>query len=120
RLWEIHDQANEFARERLNLELKPEITRVVPVTEGVAFLGMQIFPGLVRFDPPRARRWRERMRSLQRALDLGLEEEDDVQRSADSLIGWARHADSLAFRRAWAARRADDGSRRQDKEARTE
>lgn len=105
RLWEIHRQVAAFLRDRLDVELKDEVTRVVPVTEGVPFLGFVVFPGTVRFDPHRARRWRDRMRAIQRALDRGDLAEEDAQRAADSLIGWARHGDTRAFRRAWVARR---------------
>lgn len=103
-LWDAHSRIEHFVRARLEVELKSEVTRVLPVTEGVPFLGFVVFPGTVRFDPHRARRWRSRMRALQRALDRGTLTEEDAQRAADSLIGWAEHGDTRAFRRAWIAR----------------
>ena len=105
-LWEAHRQIEGLANSRLDLELKSEVTRVVPVTEGVPFLGFVVFPGMVRFDPHRARRWRSRMRALQRTLDHDVISEEDAQRAADSLIGWARHGDTFSLRRAWVARRS--------------
>lgn len=105
-LWEAQRQIDELLRARLDIELKPEVTRVLPVSEGVPFLGFVVFPGMVRFDPRRARRWRSRMRAINRALDQDAISEEDAQRAADSLIGWARHGDTFSFRRAWVARRS--------------
>ncbi len=105
-LWEVHRRIDELLRTRLDVELKQEVTRVLPVTEGVPFLGFVVFPRMVRFDPHRARRWRLRMRTLQRGIDGAALSEEDAQRAADSLIGWARHGDTFSFRRAWVARRS--------------
>lgn len=106
RLWEIHEVVDRFVRTRLEIDLRREITRVLPVTQGVGFLGFAIFPGTIRFDPHRARRWRSRMHALERGLDCGALSQEDAQRAADSLIGWARHGDTFSFRRAWVARRS--------------
>lgn len=105
-LWDWHGMIDALVRTQLDLDLKTEVTRVLPVTEGIPFLGFLIFPGTIRFDPHRSRRWRNRMRALQRGLDRGNVAEDDAQRAAASLIGWARHADTFMYRRAWVARRS--------------
>ena len=105
-LWDWHRQIDELVRVRLDLELKDEITRVLPVRQGIPFLGFVVFPGTIRFDRHRARRWRSRMRSLHCALDAGSLTEEAAQRAADSLIGWARHGDTFSLRRAWVARRS--------------
>lgn len=104
-LWHVHAEVDEFVRARLAIELKGELTRVIPVSEGVPFLGFVIFPGTVRFDPARARRWRSRMRLLDQEVARGRISDDDARQVADSLLGWARHGDTLAFRRAWVGRR---------------
>lgn len=105
KLWEVHRAVDECCRVRLGIELRAEVTRLVPVSEGVPFLGFVVFGGTIRFDPRRARRWRRRMRALDRQLDEGLIDEDDARQSADSLIGWARHGDTRELRRSWVARR---------------
>ena len=105
-LWDWHRQIDELLRMRLDLELKNEVTRLLPVSEGIPFLGFVVFPGTIRFDRHRARRWRSRMRSLHRALDAGTLSEEDAQQAADSLIGWARHGDTFSLCRAWVARRS--------------
>lgn len=105
-LWEAHRRIEVLLRTRLDLELKSEATRVLPVTEGVPFLGFVVFERLIRLDPHGVRRWRKRMRALQKGLDRGAVSEENAQRAADSLIGWARHADTFRLRRAWVARRS--------------
>jgi RNA-directed DNA polymerase len=104
-LWDWQRTIEAFVRERLDIELKSEVTRVLPISEGVPFLGFVVFPRTIRFDPRRSRRWRQRMRALQRGLDRGTVAEDDAQRVASSLIGWAQHADTSMYRRAWVTRR---------------
>ncbi len=103
-LWQILQAVDDLARTRLDLELKEEVTRVLPVAEGIPFLGFVLFSGTIRLDPHRARRWRRRMRALRRALDRGLLSEEHAQRAADSLTGWAEHAETRSFRRAWVSR----------------
>jgi RNA-directed DNA polymerase len=104
-LWRAHAAIDERVRDRLDLTLKHSVTRLAPVSEGVPFLGFVLFPALIRFDSARARRWRMRMRELDRALDAGTLAPEDAQRVADSLMGWAQHGDTFAFRRSWATRR---------------
>lgn len=104
-LWNACHEADRFVQERLGLVLKPEVTRVLPVTTGVPFLGFVVFPGLVRMDPARVRRWRRKMGLLHRGVALGHLFEDQAQRSADSLVGWAAHGDTYAMRRSWVRRR---------------
>ncbi|MBM3271398.1 MAG: RNA-dependent DNA polymerase [Candidatus Sericytochromatia bacterium] len=105
RLWEALAGAERFAADRLKVALKPSATRVLRVDAGVPFLGFIVFPGLIRLDGARVRRLRRRFASLGRAIDAGLATEDHVQRSADSLVGWARHADTAALLRSWVRRR---------------
>jgi len=118
-LWSALNSVERFVHESLALRLKSEVTRLIPAGEGVPFLGFVIYPGTVRFDPARARRWRARMRALSHALDLGSLTEEHAQEIAGSLDGWACHGNTLAFRRAWVARRVGGGLGRGDVEART-
>jgi hypothetical protein len=108
-LWHAWQLADAFVRERLGLALKPEVTRVLPVTSGVPFLGFVVFPGLIRMDPARVRRWRRKMGRLHSGLASGHLSEEQAQRSADSLLGWAAHGDTLAMRRSWVHRRSVGG-----------
>ncbi|MEB3298867.1 MAG: RNA-directed DNA polymerase [Candidatus Sericytochromatia bacterium] len=104
-LWGAAAAADMFVQARLGLALKASVTRVLPVTEGVPFLGFVVFPGLVRMDPARVRRWRRKMAVLDREIDAGHVSDATAQRRADSLVGWAAHADTFAMRRSWVGRR---------------
>ena len=105
RLWRAHEQVEQFLSEQLKLRLRGAVTRLIPVSEGILFLGFAIWPGLIRFDPNRARRFRRRFRALDEALDAEATGEDDAARSAQSLLGWADHGDTFAFRRSFFQRR---------------
>jgi len=57
-LWWAERIVGEWLNRERGLRLKAEGTRLAPVTEGVAFLGMRIFPGCLRFQGARVRRLR--------------------------------------------------------------
>ena len=116
-LWTAHRRIRERASYGLELELRREVTRLAPVSEGVPFLGFVVFPGTVRFDPRRVRRWWRRMDGLERGLDAGRLSEEDAARSAASLVGWAMHGDTLMLRRSRNELAAEHG--RGGKQART-
>jgi len=118
-LWDAHGRIRDHAGMRLGLQLRDEVTRLAPVSEGVPFLGFVVFPGTVRFDPRRVRRWRRRMATVEARLDAGWLTEDDAARSAASLVGWAKHGDTLMLRRAWVRRGLETGQGRGGKQART-
>ncbi len=100
-LWSALGWIQGYLGKRLKLRLRQEVTRLIPVTEGIPFLGFRIWPSLIRFDPSRARRFRRRFRALDKALDAEIMSEDDAARSAQSLLGWAAHGDTLRFRKSF-------------------
>ena len=102
---QARDAASAFLRERLLLEVKSEVTVVDRVGAGVPFLGMRIWPGLIRLDGRRARRFRRRMRSLDLALREGEASEEEVAASAQSMVAWASQADTACFRRSFFSKR---------------
>lgn len=85
----------------LGLMLKDEARRLAPVRVGVPMLGFRVWPGTVRLDAARARRFRRRMRRLDAAP------EEHRARSAQSLVAWTAVGDTSAFRRSFFARRRD-------------
>ncbi len=97
RLWEIAAEAGDLLRGRLGLRLKPSATRVAPVRDGIPWLGLRIFPGLVRLSgPARGRLGRKLRRSAQRAVATPCG--DDLERArAASIVGYAANADSLSL-----------------------
>ena len=104
-LWQVQAKADIWIRERLDLVFKPAATRVLPVRVGVPFLGFVVFPGLVRLDPARVRRWRRKMALLQRRAEASPLQAQALVSSASSLLGWAGHADAGGLCRSWVRRR---------------
>jgi RNA-directed DNA polymerase len=99
-LWRHLEVIEEFAKVRLCLVLRPEVTLVCPVSQGVPFLGYRVWPHHTRLDGTRLRRFRRQLVMLQRKLDRDVVTERDVARSAASLIAWSAHANTLYMRRA--------------------
>ena len=95
----LRNGAARFVERELRQQIKTEATRLGPVSIGVPFLGFRVWPDLVRLDAARARRFRARVRGLERALAAGAIGEEVAARRARSVFGWAEQADSLAFRR---------------------
>jgi RNA-directed DNA polymerase len=96
--------AAEFLEGPLKLSVKREATVLAPVHVGVPFLGLRIWPAQIRLDGARARRFRRRFRRLEADLAAGRIDADGRERSAQSLVGWAAQADTVAFRRSFFAR----------------
>ena len=92
-----------FLHDTLRLTLKDEVTRLMPVTQGVAFLGFRVFPGLIRLDGRKWARVRRRVRQREAQYRCGMLEAEALQRALASMLGHIGHADTLATRRAFFA-----------------
>ncbi len=98
----LHESALEierFARERLGLQLKEKSVRLAPVSEGVSFLGVRIFPGTVRLSRRSLRRFRRKLKAAEKAWLLGEIELDQLAAAGAALFGHICHADTLHLRR---------------------
>ena len=104
RLWRVHDEVRRFLGEELKLQLNERQTMVAPVTEGLPFLGMRIWPGVVRLSGATARRFHAKYRDRWRAWQDHAVDEETLIRSAASLVGHIEHADTKWFRRSFFAR----------------
>jgi RNA-directed DNA polymerase len=93
-----------FVQQVLLLEIKDEVMRLAPVTQGISFLGFRIFPGLVRLEAKKWARFRQRIRELEVQYMCGMMHEETLARSVASMIGHVQHANSLAARRSYFAR----------------
>ena len=100
----MRDEAARFVDGELHQQIKREATRLGPVSVGVPFLGFRVWPGLIRLDAARARRFRGKVRGLERALAEGPLSEAEAARRAQSLFGWVEQADTLRFRQGFLAR----------------
>ena len=88
----------EFLTMRLRLELRPERTRLLPVTQGLPWLGFRVFPGVLRLDRKKWARMRRWIRSREAAFAQGLIGEEDLVRSVGSMVAHVSHIDSLRAR----------------------
>ena len=86
-------------RERLALELREECTVVAPVSQGIAFLGFRVFPGLLRLQRAGWTRFKHKVRAGERAYREGDIDEHTLVQSVQSLLGHVRHGDTYWLRR---------------------
>lgn len=98
RLREALSTITEFLGTRLRLELRPERTRLLPVTQGLPWLGFRIFPGVLRLDGKKWARMRRRIRGREAAFAHGLIGEEELARSVGSMVAHVSHIDSLQAR----------------------
>ena len=95
-LVEIHDQCQEFARVRLGLQFKPSAVQRTGM--GVTFLGCRIWPTHAELNRRSKRRWRRRIRVLERAERLGLINQADLQNRLTALTAFSRAAEVKSWR----------------------
>lgn len=88
-----------FLRDTLQLDLKDEVVRIAPVTQGVSFVGFRIFPGLLRLDRRKWTRFRHQVRVLEAQYARGMIAEETLAQAVASMIGHVQHADALTARR---------------------
>lgn len=93
-LWDGSRHIGEFLAAELRLTLKPAATVVAPVSEGVRFLGVRIWPSLRRLSRRRKTRFLRAMRGLAAVPTAA------AVASAAGAIEAARMADTLGLRRA--------------------
>lgn len=95
-LVEIHDRCQEFVANQLRLEFKP--SAVQRTGAGVPFLGCRIWPTHVALNRRSKRRWRCRVRVLERAERLGLISESNLQQRLVALTAFSQAAGAKSWR----------------------
>ncbi len=88
--WELHDRAREWLLRERGLALKDEATIVAPVTEGVPFLGLRIYPGTWRLRRTRFLRTRRKAAGRIAAFEAGCIDGARLAQSLASADGSAR------------------------------
>jgi hypothetical protein len=88
-----------FASDVLCVRIKSEATVLAPVSEGIPFLGLRIFPSVVRFGGPAKRRFIRGVRNLDRWMAEGTCDGETYTRSMASRMGMAMHLDTAGLRR---------------------
>jgi len=88
--WLALERAERWLREERGLEVKTEATRLAPVTEGLPFLGLRIFPSCWRLQRERFLRTRRKYARHVRECRQGLMDEARLQACAVSADGGVR------------------------------
>ena len=92
----IHQQCQDFASDTLSLEFKA--ASVQRTAGGAEFLGTRIWPTHVALNRRSKRRWRNRVRVLERAERLGLISELELQHRLTALTAFAKAAGVRSWR----------------------
>ncbi len=88
--WLVLDRAQTWLKDERELDLKVEATRVAPVTEGVPFLGLRIFPGRWRLQHGRFQRTRRRQSLRERQYLAGELPDEQLAASIRAMDGGVR------------------------------
>ena len=87
-----HQQAvSDYLESRLALSLKPSATWINRSGHGISFLGMRIFPGIIRVRPENRRRSLKRLEATFSLWRNGELDEDRMINSAVSIVGHLRY-----------------------------
>jgi len=89
-IWRLHDGVCEWVGRERGLEVKGERTVTAPVSEGLAFLGLRIFPGGWRFQRTRLLRTRRKFRARERQWLAGEIDGSQLARCAAAAEGGVR------------------------------
>jgi hypothetical protein len=88
--WLALEEAEQWLRDERGLELKVAATRLAPVTEGLPFLGLRIFPACWRLQRERFLRTRRKFARREREHRDGLLDEARLQACAVAADGGVR------------------------------
>ncbi len=88
-----------FLRKRLDLELHPEKSRVIPLRKGITLLGFRVFYQYKLLKKSNARRIWKRLERFRQKYEEGEMDRKEVVRSLEGWLAYASFADSYNFRR---------------------
>lgn len=94
-----HQRIRVFVEDALKLNLKTEATILAPISEGIPFLGLRLWPRVIRLDAVSKRRLITALRQGARDLADGRQFEDELGPSLRSRLAHAEHANTLGLRR---------------------
>ncbi|MCP4397109.1 MAG: RNA-directed DNA polymerase, partial [bacterium] len=90
-LLDLRRHIGQFLSERLALDLKEKATFLNRSSHGLSFLGMRIFPRLIRVKPENRRRSLKRMAKRIEQWKRGQLDEERMQQSLASITGHLRY-----------------------------
>lgn len=88
--WRLHDAVRRWLKDKRGLDIKDEATVVAPVSEGVPFLGLRIWPSCWRLKRERFLRTRRTFAKRVRQLESGSLDEKRFAQCAASSDGASR------------------------------
>jgi retron-type reverse transcriptase len=92
-------QIRTFLKDRLSLELKEERLLLAPIFQGVPFLGVRVYPGMIRLRRAGWTRFKRKVREREQAYRTGQLDERGLVQSVQSLLGHLQHASTGRLRR---------------------
>jgi hypothetical protein len=98
-LWDAAARVRDYLESRLRLRVKEGSTLLAPTRQGLPFLGLRLFPGVVRLSRPSWRRFRDQMIANAESATTGALSEEEWTRSTLSLVGGAQRANTCNLRR---------------------
>ncbi len=97
-LWDIHRQIEAFLREELSLELNKK-TDIFPISRGIDFVGYRIWPTHRLLRKRSIKKFKRKLRVFKKKYATGDIGYEKINRSVQSWIGHAKHADTYRLRR---------------------
>jgi len=94
-------EVRDFLEGRRCLRLKEQKCYLAPMMQGVPFLGMRLYPGIMRLSRPSLVRCRRKLKRREDAFAAGCITEAALIQSVGSLIAHITHANTLILRRQW-------------------
>lgn len=92
-------QISLFLREKLKLELHPEKSRVIPLSQGIDFLGLKIFYHYSLVRDSNRRNFERKLKELKILYKEGQINREQVIESLEGWLAFAKHANSYKYRR---------------------
>ncbi len=108
-LRELLDDLRAYVGDRLGLRLNERHTCLMPVRDGVPFLGFRVFRGVIRPRPATARRFRHGMAALASAYAEGVVAEVELAAAAESRCAQLAPFQTLHLRRGVISRFTGEG-----------
>jgi len=93
------EQIIQFLREKLKLEIHPEKSRVIPLSQGIDFLGLKIFYHYSLVRDSNRRNFERKLKKLKILYREGQINREQVVESLEGWMAFAKHANSYKYRR---------------------
>ena len=105
RAWALHQEIDHYVQSKLGLKLKSALTSVVPISSGVQFLGVRVWPYRIRLDQARVRRLIRRIHALHKIYRSGQMTDEELRRKSEGIHQWVNVAQTRSLKNSlWASR----------------